>query len=267
VKRHIDFYITGIKIAIMVGFQYRLQSLIYVIWIVIEPVIYLVVWSTIARANGGSVGGYTAGGFAAYYIVWAFVRNMNVALSPSDWEWRIQHGVMSMQLMRPIHPIHNEVVDFAGAKVVMTLIWLPMAAVLALIFKPTLNPTWFQVLVFMIACWGAYLTRTVMVSVLGMLTFWTTRVSAIYDLYFAAELILSGRLVPMPLMPVWVQNLAGYLPFQWTFFFPINALTGSPTPSELLVGLGMQLFWFLAGLGLVNLVWHFAIRHFSSVGN
>jgi ABC-2 type transport system permease protein len=266
-KRYLDFYVTSIKMAIMVSFIYRLQSFFYVIWIVIEPVIYLVIWSTIARSNGGSVGGYTPGTFAAYYIVWAFVRNMNVVVSPSDWEWRIQYGYMSTQLLRPIHPIHHDVTDFAGAKVVMGLIWLPIAAVLALIFKPTLNPTWLQVLVFFIACWGAYLTRTMLASLLGMLTFWTTRVGAIFDLYFALELVLSGRLVPMPLMPAWVQNLANYLPFQWTFYFPINALTGSPTPAELLTGLGIQLLWFLAGLGLVNIVWHFAIRRFTSVGN
>jgi ABC-2 type transport system permease protein len=267
VKRHLDFYITGVKLSIMSGFQYRLQMLVYMIWVVIEPVIYLVVWSTIARGNGGSVGGYTQGALAAYYIVWAFVRNMNIVASPNSWEWRIQHGRMSMELMRPIHPVHNDVTDFAGGKVVMGLIWLPIAAVLALIFKPTLNPTWFQVLVFFIACCGAYLLRTVLVSVLGMLAFWTTRVEAINDVYIALELVLSGRLIPMPLMPGWVQNLANYLPFQWAFYFPINALTGSPTPAELLHGLGMQLFWFLAGLALANLVWHFAIRRFSSVGN
>ena len=32
---------------------------------------------------------------------------------------------------------------------------------------------------------------------LGMVTFWTTRVSAIFEAYFAAELLLSGRLVPV----------------------------------------------------------------------
>jgi len=266
-KRLVGFYLTNMKLAMMAQFQYRMQSLLYVLWLVIEPVIYLVVWSTIARSNGGSVAGYTAGGFAAYYIVWMLVRQMNLALSPSDWEWRIQEGQMSAQLMRPFHPIHNEASDFAGSKVFMILIWLPIAAVLIIIFKPSLHPSWFQVLAFAFAIWGAYVIRTMMVSLLGMITFWTTRVGAIFDLVFALELILSGRLVPLPLMPVWVQRLASFLPFQATFYFPINVLTGSSTPLEILTGLGIQLVWILAGLGLVNLVWHFAIRRFTSVGN
>lgn len=266
-KRLLDFYLTAMKLSVLKYLQYRMQSLFFMIGLIAEPIIYLVVWSTIANQQGGSIGGYTAGGFAAYYIAWTLLRNMNVVLAPRDWEWRIQHGRMSGELLRPVHPIHNDVAEFAGWKVVMILIWLPIAAVLTLIFKPTLHPTWFQVMVFFFAAWGAYLIRTVLVSVLGMITFWTTRVGAIYDLYFALELILSGRLVPLPLMPVWVQHLANFLPFQWTFYFPINALTGSPTPAELISGLGIQLLWFLGGLGLVNIIWHFAIRHFSSVGN
>jgi ABC-2 type transport system permease protein len=71
----------------------------------------------------------------------------------------------------------------------------------------------------------------------------------------------------MTFMPDWVQRIAFYLPFQWTFFFPINALVGQPTPLELFTGLGMQLLWILIGLGGVIIVWHFGARRFSSVGN
>jgi len=266
-RRYIDYYITNMKLSVQDRFQYRVQNYFYLFAQMAEPVIYLVVWSTIARAQGGQVSGYTAGGLAAYYIVWTLVRNMNVVLAPRDWEYRIQQGRLSTELMRPIHPIHTDVSFFAGWKVVMILLWLPLAAFLTFVFKPTLNPTWFQIVVFFFAIWGAYLVRTVFIATLGLITFWTTRVGAIYDLYFALELILSGRLVPMPLMPAWIQHIANFFPFQSTFFFPINALTGSPTVTELLMGLGTQLLWFLLGLGLVNLVWHFAIRRFSSIGN
>ena len=40
------------------------------------------------------------------------------------------------------------------------------------------------------------------------------------------ELLLSGRLVPLSLMPDWAQTLADLMPFKWTFGFPIEALIG-----------------------------------------
>ncbi len=266
-RRMLDFYLTTMKIAILQQFQYRVANYFYMIGMIAEPVIYLVVWSTVAEAQGGSVGGYTAGQFAAYYIVWTLVRNINIVFTPYGWEWRIQRGQLSGELLRPIHPLHGDVAYFAGWKVVVIILWLPLAAFLSLIFKPTLSPTWFEVGVFFVAIWGAYLIRTMLLSLLGMITFWTTRVSAIYELFFAVELVISGRLVPMSLMPEWVQRLANYLPFQWTFGFPIEALIGQLTPQELLGGLGVQALWILAGLVCVNIMWRFGIRRFSAVGN
>jgi len=92
-------------------------------------------------------------------------------------------------------------------------------------------------------------------------------IGAIYELYFAIELLLSGRLVPMSLLPPWAQELARYLPFQWTFGYPIEALIGQLTPRELFVGLGMQLLWIGIGLLVVKVVWRQGIRRYTAVGN
>jgi ABC-2 type transport system permease protein len=250
----------------MQQFQYRTSNYFYMIGMIAEPVIYLVVWSTVAAAQGGEVGGYTAGAFAAYYIVWTLVRNMNIVFTPYGWEWRIKQGELAEQLLRPVHPLHFDVAFFGGWKLVVIVLWLPIAAVLALIFRPTLDPTWLEVGVFSVAIWGAYLIRTMLLWALGMISFWTTRVSAIFELYFACELLLSGRLVPLGLMPDWAQRLAGVLPFQWTFGFPIEALVGNLSPAQLLGGLGAQLLWILVGLGLVQLIWRAGLSRFTAVG-
>ena len=76
------------------------------IGMVAEPVIYLVVWSTVANQQGGEVGGFTPGEFAAYYIVWTLVRNMNIALTPWAGRSGSAQGELSAMLLRPVHPIH-----------------------------------------------------------------------------------------------------------------------------------------------------------------
>jgi len=265
-RRYLDFFLATARISILSQIQYRVANYFYMIGMIAEPVIYLVVWSTIARQLGGTVGGYTAGTFAAYYIVWTLVRNMNVVFTPFGWEWRIREGNLSMELMRPIHPIFFDTAYFSGWKIVVILLWLPIAALLTWVFKPTIEFTLMKGLVFFIAIWGAFLIRTMLLSLLGMITFWTTRVSAIFDLYFGLELILSGRLVPMTLMPPWVQHLSNYLPFKWTFFFPIDALVGNLSTGELWMGVGMQVLWILVSVSVLSLVWRAAIKQFSAVG-
>ena len=266
-RSYVDYYLTRGRTMISEQFQYRVANYFYMIGMVAEPVIYLVVWTTIADQQGGSVGGITAGELAAYYIVWTLVRNMNIVFTPYGWEWRIREGQLSAALLRPIHPLHDDVASFAGWKIVVIVLWLPIAAALWLIFDPTLSPRPIEVGVFAIAIWGAYLIRTMFLSILGMITFWTTRVSAIFELAIALELVLSGRLVPLTLMPDWAEKLAYALPFMWTFYFPIQTLVGDLSNRELLEGLGIQLLWIVALTGLFLVVWRFAIRRYSAVGN
>jgi len=260
-----DVYVQEAKIAIAEQIQYRVANYMYMLGMVAEPVIYLVVWQTVAEQQGGSVAGITAGQFAAYYIVWTLVRNINIVFTPYGWEERIREGRLSAQLLRPLFPIVEDLGFFLGWKPVVVLLWLPIAFFLALVFHPVLNPTPLAVVVFAVSLLGAYLIRSLNQSSLGLITFWTTRVGPVFQLYIAAELLLSGRLVPMALMPEWVQGIANVLPFQWTFGFPIEALVGNLSTGELLSGLAMQLLWIVIGAILVRIVWHFAIRRYSAV--
>jgi ABC-2 type transport system permease protein len=262
-----DLYATVARAGVQEQFQYRAANYLYMVGMVVEPVIYLVVWSTVAEASGGEVGGYTPGAFAAYFIVWTLVRNMNIVFTPYGWEFRIREGQLSGMLLRPVHPIHYDLAYFAGWKVVVFLLWVPLAGVLTLLFRPTLAPNPAQVAAFLLAIWGAYVIRTALLFLLGMITLWTTRVAAIFELYFTLELLLSGRLVPMALMPDWVLRISDVLPFRSTFGFPIEALVADLSGPQLVRGLVTQAVWIVVSSVLAWLVWRRAIRRYTAVGN
>jgi ABC-2 type transport system permease protein len=259
-------YLATMRMAIQTQIQYRAANYFYMLGMVAEPIIYLVVWTTIAEQQGGSVEGLTAGYFAAYYIVWTLVRNMNIVFGAPYWEHRIREGELSRDLLRPVLPLHFDIAYFAGWKFVVILFWIPLAVGLSLVFDPTLDPRAAEIAVFAVAIWGAYLIRTMLQESLGMLCFWTTRGAAIFDLDMTTELLLSGRLVPMPLMPDWVQDIARFLPFQYAFYFPIESLVGDLSNAELLEGLAAQLIWILIGLAIFRVAWKHAVKRYSAVG-
>src|SRR4029077_16842530 len=132
---------TEMRIAIAQQIQYRVSNYFYMLGMVAEPVIYLVVWSTVAEQQGGSVGGYTPGQFAAYYIVWTLVRNINIVFTPYGWEERIREGRLAAQLLPPLLPHCRDPGFLLGWKPVVVILWLPIAFFLALVFHPALNPT------------------------------------------------------------------------------------------------------------------------------
>ncbi len=180
---------------------------------------------------------------------------------------RIREGQLSAHLLRPLHPIHYDLAFFAGWKLVVIVMWLPIAVALSLIFHPTLDVSALEVAVFAVAIWGAYLIRTMFLWLLGMTSIWTTRASAVFETYIMAELLLSGRLVPLQLMPGWAEIVADALPFKWTFFFPIEALVGELSTEALLRGLAMQALWTAIGTALVVTAFRRSVRHYSAVGN
>jgi ABC-2 type transport system permease protein len=264
----LDFYLTSARISVASNIQYRFGQYLWMLGMVAEPVIYLVVWGTIARnAPGQEVGGYTAGAFAAYYITWTLVRNINIVFTPYGWEPRIRQGELSALLLRPVHPIHYDLSGFAGWKVVAVMLWLPIGLGLTLIFHPTFDTTPSSAVAFAISLVGAYLIRSLFLWALGMVTIWTTRVGALFELYISIEMVLSGRLVPMTLLPGWAQAIANFLPFQWTFGFPINALIGHMSTGQLIHGLLTQAMWVGIGAIIVAGFWKLSIKHYSAVGN
>ena len=153
----VDFYGTMMRTSVVSQLQYRVAQYFYMLGMVAEPVIYLVVWSTIARQHGGAVNGITAGQFAAYYIVWTLVRNMNIVFGAPFWEFRIREGRLSGDLLRPLNILHYDLAFFAGWKFVVVALWIPIAIGLSLVFHPDLHPTRTEIVAFVAAIWGAYL--------------------------------------------------------------------------------------------------------------
>lgn len=246
--------------------QYRGAAFISVLGFLIEPIVYLIVWRTVAQ-QAGSIGGYGVDEFTSYYIVWTLVRVFNLALAPGAWDWWMRTGRIANDLLHPVSPYHRSLADMAGAKVVWILVWVPVALFLVILFRPQLSPTPFELVTFFVVAWAGYLIRFNLLWALGLVSFWTTRAQALVEVVVAMELLLSGRLVPMAVMPEWVQTVSAWLPFQWTFLFPIEVLIGQRTTSEIWTGMATQAGWIaVTGLGIVML-WRSALRRFTAVGS
>jgi ABC-2 type transport system permease protein len=173
---------------------------------------------------------------------------------------------MSGLLMRPIHPVHQNLGLWIGFGITRAAMWIPAGTVLVLVFRPELHTSLLQVLVFPIAVAMAMLARTFTQDTIGAGAFWFTRISAIGSIVGLVELLTSGRLVPLELMPGWAQAATWALPFRWTFAFPIEALIGPMSPGRLFTGLAMEAGWLTVMGLLLRFVWSRGIRHFSAVG-
>jgi ABC-2 type transport system permease protein len=256
-----------LKTSSAVNLQYRAANLIWLIGAILEPVIYLVVWDTVAQVQGGAVGGYTSSDFAAYFLALMIVDRLTFTWIMWEYEFFIREGTLARRLMRPIHPFWVDVADNLAYKAFIMVVLIPTVVVLMIFFRPTFQTTWVDLLALVPALVLAFVLRFCLEWALAMSAFWTTRINAINQVYFVVFLFFSGRLAPLELLPGFAQTLANLLPFRWMLSFPLELLLGRLTAQEIAAGYAMQLGWTAVVVAAMLLAWRVSVRQFSAVGS
>jgi ABC-2 type transport system permease protein len=70
----------------------------------------------------------------------------------------------------------------------------------------------------------------------------------------------AGLVIPIPLMPGWVQQLLYILPFRWTVDFPFRVYSGHIPPADAVHGIALQLLWLVVLVGTGWLMMRRALR-------
>jgi ABC-2 type transport system permease protein len=261
-----ELYVQQFKTTLASMFQYRASLLIWMIGQVLEPLVYLIVWSIVSNSSGGSVGDYTTKEFAAYFIVLMLVNQFTYTWIMYEFEYRVREGILSFALLKPVHPIHSDIADNVSSKLLTLPVMILIAAGLAALFHASISPPPWAIALFIPALLLAFLVRFLLEWTLALAAFWTTRVGAINQTYFVLMLFLSGQIAPLTLLPSSIQVVAEILPFRWMIGFPVELLLGRLTLAEALMGLGAQAAWLLVSFVLLRIVWRTGVRNYSAVG-
>jgi ABC-2 type transport system permease protein len=261
-----DYYRSQLAIDISLNIAYRGAAAIWILSSIMQPLVSLVVWRTVAGPNG-SAGGFTADQYTAYFIMVLIVSNMTFIWHMWEFEWRIRTGAFSPLLLRPIHPIHNDISENLSFKLLGLVGIIPAAIILGIVFDADFSGTTpLDVLAFVPALLLAMVLRFVLEWTLALAAFWLTKVSAINNLFDIFFLFLAGQFAPLDVMPGWIQTLAILSPFPWSIAFPVEVALGHRSGTEILVGYGAQLAWIAIAVTVLSLVWSRAVSRYSAVG-
>lgn len=246
--------------------QYRVGVLIWAAARLVEPIVYIMVWSSTAAALGGNVGTYDRGRITAYFIAIMIANQLTFAKMLWRYELRIQHGALSYQLMHPVHVFHRDLADNLASKALQFIFVITSALMMTVLFQPDFDTPLWAVIAVPLAIVTAWMLNMVIDYLVAMSAFWVTRTNAIDQLFYLVLFFFSGRLAPLDLLPDVVQLLANALPFRWILAFPAELMIGQLTPAETAVGFAMQALWLTIGAWGLRLAWRSGVRHYSAVG-
>lgn len=226
--------------------------------------VYLMVWS--AAAGEGDIAGLTQDTLAGYYLLLVLANQLTYATTNWTVGDNIRLGQISRWLLQPMSPLYYALSSEIAGRVVFMIFSIPVTGLLALIFRPAVNLTLTQVLLFIPSILFAWVLRFFWGYWLALLAFWATRADALLALQDTLIFLIGGHLAPIRLLPDWMQSLARILPFRYMSAFPVEMLTGMLDQREMIEGLLLQIGWTMAALILYRLVWNRGVRHYEAIG-
>jgi ABC-2 type transport system permease protein len=247
--------------------QYRANLVMYLLYWLVSPVVYLAVWTTVANSQG-SVNGLTANYFVTYYMTLLIVDQVTGEITIHIFPYKIQNGDLSSELIRPIHPLlANTLVNTIAFKALNMMAMVPVWGALWLLFGPDFSAATIPgILLAAPAALLGFAINFLLAGTIVCVAFWTTRVWALHEFYTALAILFSGQFVPLQLMPRIVQEVARYLPFAMFRFFPIQLALGQLSAMETLRGFLVGILWLAAAWFLFRRTWRAGVRQYSAVG-
>ena len=261
-------YLTMVRLSIADAIQYRVESAIYFLYEMLPPIMMAFVWLTVYQEQA-TVAGYALGEMLAYTIGVMVLRG-TVTLHV---EWALDHeirqGLLSTQLIRPYNYWGFLFADAVAWRAVRLTFAVP--ALLACLYwlGPSLEGVTFPIerlpaLAVTVAL--AFVLCFFLKLCVGFIGFWTNEIMGITTLYEVIASVLGGILIPIALLPDWLQTVAWALPIQAIYGVPLAVLLGKGAGADPLPGILLQVGWIVALWALAMVLWRAGLRQYESVG-
>jgi len=254
-----------LSIYIQEGITYKAAGVIWILTDVSTAVTMPFVW--IAASRGGEIAGYGAPDFVLYYIVMLFASTL--ISSHFMWEigYEIREGVFTSHLIRPVSYLQFILARNLAWRVVRSVLFIPWILIFVLMFWQWLGGAqlylgwhvWALIL-------GGHLVSILVVTALGLIAMFTGEIESIFNLYYFPMLFLSGRLVPVDLMPEWVRTMAAWTPFYYQLDVPTRAIMGRMSEAQMYQAMAGQLAWIVVAYLGYRCLWHYGRRVYTGVG-
>ena len=255
------------RIGVAETIAYRAEFIVWMLTTTI-PLIMLALWTSVA--SEGPFQSYSSSDFVAYFLAVLIVRQLT-----SNWiAWQmfedIRLGVLSMRLLRPIHPFWAYGISQAAALPFRSAIAVPVSLILlASSGAHAITTNALQIAMMIPSLALAWVISFGINFAIGSIGFWVTQAFAIGGVYFTLYTLLSGYLMPLAIMaskyPT-LTKLTWATPFPSMLAIPVRLLTRNLATPEIARMLAIQAAWAAGSILIALAVWRRGLKHFEAVG-
>lgn len=259
-------YLKVMSIVYQEGAQYRLNFLLSFLSVIFPLLAMVFLWRTIFREQ--VLAGFTESTMISYYILVALLTDF---VSPAIWmdiTNDIRQGTLSNYLLRPIsyrwYQLSVQVGSKLGYSLVAFVVVLGFTFLFGVDFHFPTSPLF--LLLFLVAAGLSMLLGAGMTYLFSLSAFWLEEGTGLNYVLDYLVPFLTGGLIPLVLLPQWAYRIVGFLPFQYSLYFPISIFLGRLAVTEVARGLLMQALWIGVVYLLGSWVWRRGCRRYTARG-
>lgn len=246
---------------------YRGRVLIWFIVDGLQVLVFPFIWLHV-YGDRTTLHGFSRADIVGYYVVLTYLNIVATGHISRIIRADIMQGDLNSHLVRPL----NYFFFRAFHELSYHLIYLPFTTLLLvaltwqfpqLVSRPAAAVTW---VLFAVAVVLSFILSLCLEVLVGLGTFWLKETAGLGQLKSLLEAVFSGSLAPLAFYPLILQKVAGFLPFQYLIWFPLQIYLNKLTPLALWSGFFSIALW-LVFLGLlIVLVWRRGLRQYEGAG-
>jgi ABC-2 type transport system permease protein len=242
----------------------------FIIWIISKPIFMIMnvlIWTAVfSNSQNSSIGGFDMGQTINYFLFQAIFGNIIYNSLSEKIGSMIYSGELSTSLLKPANLSLSFVSKAFGGRV-FSFIYesIPTLAIGLLFFSfkiysipmllVSIVSLFFGLLIncFFSLCWSLMYFK--------MLNYWPFERIKRFAISF-----VSGYLIPLNFMPIPLQNVLRFLPFNYFFFEPAKIFLNIYSYPQVLQILLIQIFWIIILYSIFNFLFKKIIKKFEGVG-
>lgn len=226
------------------GWQYRMQ--IPMMWLSHGLVLAVQIFLWKALYGGRiSVSGIEITSLLSYFIFSSFITVLLPQRLSRILGVRINTGLIAGDLLKPITIKWHLVSQVLASNIFsVAFIMLPINIAFFIFLNISVDFSLFSLLFIVPSLLMAFLIIVEFEFILGLWCFWVGSNIFISFIHGALYVLLSGMILPVYFMPVWLRTVTAFFPLRYAIFEPLNIITQFNANAAAKVLL-IQCIWFV----------------------
>ncbi|MBL7100670.1 MAG: ABC-2 family transporter protein [Nanoarchaeota archaeon] len=262
-KRYKGIAKAGFKVAL----AYRFELFITLLTAPVSLIVFYFLWKSIYAYSGEEIiRGFTFNAMVSYYLINLIVGFFTWSRIDREMEHNIRHGHMIMDLLRPLEYLFSVLSFEFGMNILGILVQAIPFFIIGVLFFNIVVASWINLIFFVISLLLANVLFFLISYLIGLTAFWFKRIEGLSRAKKPIIHFLSGGLIPLTFLPLILQKVSYYLPFQYIRFVPISFYLGAYSIPEMFKLLSVQVAWVILLFIIAKVTWTRAFKKFAGAG-